>query len=114
MAALRDQHGRDADQHRGQPAFRLLPGRPAVSDVTAPSPVASGAAAPLPTVTAEPRRRRLAPKRSWIAKGLLLAVLVLLAILFLYPLEWLVAASFKPRGDTFDNRFLPATWAWNF
>jgi multiple sugar transport system permease protein len=85
-----------------------------VSDVTAPSPVAPGAAAPLPTVTADTRRRRLAPKRSWITKTLLVLVLVGLAILFIYPLEWLVAAAFKPRGDTFDNRFLPATWAWNF
>jgi multiple sugar transport system permease protein len=85
-----------------------------VSDVTAPSPVASGTAAPLPTVTVEAGRRRLVPKRSWIAKALLVLVLVGLAILFLYPLEWLVAAAFKPRGDTFDNRFLPAHWAWNF
>ena len=41
-------------------------------------------------------------------------LLIGLAILFLYPFEWLVSAAFKPRGETFDNAFLPQHWAWNF
>jgi multiple sugar transport system permease protein len=85
-----------------------------MSDVTAPSPVAPGSTAPLPTVTTERRRRRPEPNIGWLWKALLVLVLIGLSILFLYPLEWLVAASFKPRGDTFDNAFIPTTWAWNF
>ena len=85
-----------------------------MSDVSAPAPVAPGAAAPIPTVRAEPVRRRIQPNPSWITKTLLVVVLIVLAALFLYPLEWLVAATFKPRGDTFDNAFIPRDWAWNF
>jgi multiple sugar transport system permease protein len=85
-----------------------------VSDVTAPSPVAPGAAAPVPTVVPGRRWWRLEPNTSWITKTVLVVVLIGLAILFLYPLEWLAAAAFKPRGDTFDNKLIPATWAWNF
>lgn len=39
------------------------------------------------------------------------ALLVGLALLFLYPLVWLLAASFKPRGEVFDNRLIPETWS---
>jgi multiple sugar transport system permease protein len=77
-------------------------------------PLAPGTTGPVPTVV--PARRRLAqrlPKR-WFGKILLILTLIGLSILFLYPFEWLIAAAFKPRGETFDNSFLPHTWAWNF
>ncbi|WP_394816141.1 carbohydrate ABC transporter permease, partial [Clavibacter michiganensis] len=32
------------------------------------------------------------------------------ALLFLYPFAWLLAASFKPRGEVFDNRLIPQTF----
>ncbi|WP_373298297.1 carbohydrate ABC transporter permease [Nakamurella endophytica] len=32
------------------------------------------------------------------------------AVLFIYPFIWLVSASFKPRGEVFDNRLIPATF----
>jgi multiple sugar transport system permease protein len=83
-----------------------------VSNVSAP--LSPGASGPLPTVAPIERGRRLQPTLGWLSKGLLVAVLVALAILFLYPLEWLAAAAFKPRGETFDNTFLPLHWTWNY
>jgi len=85
-----------------------------MSDATAPAPVSPGAAAPLPTVTPARARRRPQPNVGWIWKCLLIAVLIVCAILFLYPFEWLAAAAFKPRGHNFDNAFIPRDWSWNF
>ena len=31
-------------------------------------------------------------------------------LLFLYPFAWLLAASFKPRGEVFDNSLIPKTF----
>ncbi|WP_295776490.1 carbohydrate ABC transporter permease [uncultured Microbacterium sp.] len=35
------------------------------------------------------------------------ALLVAFTALFAYPFIWLVSASFKPRGEVFDNRLIP-------
>ncbi|NUO99487.1 MAG: carbohydrate ABC transporter permease [Nonomuraea sp.] len=32
------------------------------------------------------------------------------AAVFIYPFVWLLSASFKPRGEVFDNRLLPETF----
>jgi multiple sugar transport system permease protein len=58
-------------------------------------------------------------RRRWLSVGslkqaLFLLVLVVLSVLFLYPLVWLISASFKPQSDVFDNRLVPETWAWNY
>ena len=37
-------------------------------------------------------------------------LLVGISLVFLYPLVWLVSASFKPRGQVFDNRLIPETF----
>jgi multiple sugar transport system permease protein len=37
-----------------------------------------------------------------------LVPLVVFAVLFLYPLVWLVSASLKPRNEVFDNKLIPA------
>ncbi|WP_211588696.1 carbohydrate ABC transporter permease [Allorhizocola rhizosphaerae] len=34
------------------------------------------------------------------------------AVLFLYPLAWLIAASLKPSGQVFDNALIPRTVQW--
>lgn len=39
------------------------------------------------------------------------ALTIALGCLFLYPLLWLLAASLKPRGEVFDNRLIPRTFA---
>src|SRR5215211_4852053 len=80
----------------------------------APPPLTAGAAAPLPTVREQGPWYRSRPDSSWILKGFFTLLLVGLAILFLYPFEWLAAAAFKPRGETFDNAFLPQNWAGNY
>ncbi len=36
--------------------------------------------------------------------------LTLLAVVFAYPFIWLVSASFKPRGEVFDNKLIPETF----
>jgi multiple sugar transport system permease protein len=85
-----------------------------VGTTHAPPPVATGSGQPLPTVREQRRWYRPRPDSSWIWKGVLILLLIALSILFLYPFQWLAAAAFKPRGETFDNAFLPHTWAWNF
>ena len=82
--------------------------------VQAPPPVATGAGAPLPTVRLERSWWRPRLEVAWITRLFFILLLIGLAILFLYPFEWLAAAAFKPRGETFDNAFLPQNWAWNF
>jgi multiple sugar transport system permease protein len=79
-----------------------------------PPALTTGAVRPLPTAvpTAGSRVRRV-PLPS-VKQLPFILLLIGLAILFLYPFEWLAAAAFKPRGDTFDNAFVPHTWAWNF
>jgi multiple sugar transport system permease protein len=81
------------------------------TNLTTPPPITAA-----DVTTPEPKSPWWRPERgrSLLWKALFVTVLVLLAILFLYPFEWLFAAAFKPRGETFDNQFLPATWVWNF
>jgi multiple sugar transport system permease protein len=45
-----------------------------------------------------------------IVKAILWVVLVAFAFGFLYPFLWLISASFKPRGEVFDNRIIPNTF----
>lgn len=51
------------------------------------------------------RRRRITPVKVLIWTGLILATLV-----FIYPFIWLLSASFKPRGEVFDNKLIPETF----
>jgi multiple sugar transport system permease protein len=53
-----------------------------------------------------PKDRWYRPK-SIIAKVILWIVAVGVGMLFLYPFAWLLAASFKPREDVFDNSLWP-------
>jgi len=46
-------------------------------------------------------------------KTVLWATLVACSIAFLYPLVWLLSASFKTRGTVFDNRLIPAVFNWS-
>ncbi|QIG40051.1 carbohydrate ABC transporter permease [Microbacterium sp. 4R-513] len=76
-------------------------------DTRTPPPQTSAAE---PEETVDPRRRR-----SWRAGAVIFgilkwALLVGFAMLFLYPLVWLLAASLKPRGQVFDNRLIPLTF----
>jgi multiple sugar transport system permease protein len=46
----------------------------------------------------------------WIGRILHWTVLIGFTLLFLYPFAWLLAASFKPRGEVFDNSLIPKTF----
>jgi multiple sugar transport system permease protein len=78
------------------------------------APVPAAAAVRIPETVQTQRRRLRLPPLSWLTFAIFILVMIALSILFLYPFEWLIAASFKPRGETFDNTFLPQHWAWNF
>nr|WP_294692401.1 carbohydrate ABC transporter permease [uncultured Friedmanniella sp.] len=58
-----------------------------------------------------PARRSSGGRRpqSVIAQILLWLGLIFFSLLFLYPFVWLLAASFKPRGQVFDNKLIPET-----
>ncbi|WP_228088182.1 carbohydrate ABC transporter permease, partial [Cellulosimicrobium cellulans] len=42
--------------------------------------------------------------------AVVLAALALATVAFVYPLLWLLSASFKPRAEVFDNRLVPRTF----
>lgn len=58
------------------------------------------------TPSRPPRRKaRVTPKSVAVACGL-----TAFTVVFLYPFVWLVSASFKPRGEVFDNKLIPDTF----
>jgi len=65
---------------------------------------------------AAPRRGRVRPDRptrSLPARVATVTALVFFAVVFIYPFVWLISASFKPRGEVFDNRLIPRTFTWD-
>jgi multiple sugar transport system permease protein len=48
--------------------------------------------------------------RKRVFRALTIVSLSLLALIFVYPFVWLVSASFKPRGEVFDNKLIPDTF----
>ncbi|WP_435737610.1 carbohydrate ABC transporter permease [Cellulosimicrobium sp. PMB13] len=84
--------------------------RPAVSGPgAAPDPTTGDANAVLPPPPPRDRTRSRSPRRRVLRVVVLLA-LVLATVAFVYPLLWLLSASFKPRADVFDNRLIPSTF----
>jgi multiple sugar transport system permease protein len=59
---------------------------------------------------ADLRRRPPGTGRRRAARIVVWVLLVAVAIVFLYPFVWLVSASFKPRGEVFDNALIPHTF----
>jgi multiple sugar transport system permease protein len=45
-----------------------------------------------------------------VTRAVLFLLLIGFALLFLYPLVWLIAASLKPKADVFDNALIPHTF----
>lgn len=56
------------------------------------------------------KKRRWRGPQTALGKVLLWVVSIAFGMLFLYPFAWLVSASFKPRGEVFDNRLIPETF----
>jgi multiple sugar transport system permease protein len=52
------------------------------------------------------------PRRP-VRRALLWVVLVAVALAFLYPFAWLLAASLKGRGQVFDNSLWPSPFHWS-
>jgi multiple sugar transport system permease protein len=63
-----------------------------------------------PPDEAPPKRRRVRPTRKLIA---LWAGLMCFTVVFIYPFVWLVSASFKPRGEVFDNKLIPESFTFD-
>jgi multiple sugar transport system permease protein len=67
----------------------------------------------------DPNRPPIAQRRSGgragrrIRRGGLLALLVVMSFVFLYPFAWLLAASLKGRGQVFDNSLWPSEFHWD-
>lgn len=59
------------------------------------------------------RRRRKPPFRFTPGKVVLWVLVILFALVFMYPFAWLLAASLKPRGQVFDNKLIPETFVWS-
>ena len=63
----------------------------------------------VPAETRPPRvRRRVTPKSILVWLGLLA-----FSVVFIYPFVWLLSASFKPRGEVFDNKLIPHTFTFD-
>lgn len=77
--------------------------------VSRPTPELAAAAAPASAQKSR-RRRRIGTPKSVAGRVTLAAISTGFALLFLYPFAWLLAASFKPRGEVFDNRLIPQTF----
>lgn len=52
-------------------------------------------------------RQRLVGRVGTVVRWLLL---IIFTLVFMYPFAWLLAATFKPRGEVFDNRLIPKTF----
>lgn len=52
------------------------------------------------------------PVRQRVVRGVVIAVLVAVSAVFLYPFAWLLAASLKGRGQVFDNSLIPRPAHW--
>jgi multiple sugar transport system permease protein len=57
-----------------------------------------------------PPSRRPRARAGRVAVNLALG---LITLVFVYPFIWLVSASFKPRGEVFDNRLIPRTFTFD-
>jgi multiple sugar transport system permease protein len=75
-----------------------------------------GIAEPMPEQSLSMMPKAPSQKRRWrgpqttLGKILLGVVAVAFALLFMYPFAWLISASFKPRGEVFDNKLIPETF----
>lgn len=75
---------------------------------------ASATRMPQGVVTAVPRTERpRRPPRRRALRIAVMAALVLATVAFVYPFVWLLSASFKPRGEVFDNRLIPRTFTFD-
>jgi len=82
-----------------QPTSSALP--------TQAQPVGQAVAGGARRIRQPDRRHR---PQSVLGAALLWVLLIAFSLLFLYPFVWLLAASFKPKGQVFDNKLIPETF----
>jgi multiple sugar transport system permease protein len=75
------------------------------------SPPQQRAAEGAPRARRHRKLRRV--KHGRVRKTLVIVALALLTVVFAYPFIWLVSASFKPRGEVFDNALIPNTFTFD-
>jgi multiple sugar transport system permease protein len=84
-----------------------------MSTVDTPAPrlePSTAVAVPAGAATPEPGGRDV---RSRVLRWALYALLGLITLAFVYPFVWLLSASFKPRGQVFDNRLIPKSFTFD-
>jgi multiple sugar transport system permease protein len=92
---------------------QIVPPRPAEPDDAQPQPAEALVAPPHAATPGEGRVGTGAGARRKPGRGrriFVVIALALLAVIFAYPFIWLVSASFKPRGEVFDNALIPKTF----
>ncbi|MDI2097396.1 carbohydrate ABC transporter permease [Ruicaihuangia caeni] len=63
-----------------------------------------------PTAGSKPPQDRQRRRKPLLVRIAVTALLVVFGVVFTYPFIWLVSASFKPRGEVFDNQLIPNTF----
>lgn len=56
-----------------------------------------------------PTHHHRGPRRK-VTRILIFSALGAATVIFIYPFIWLLSASFKPRGEVFDNQLIPQTF----
>lgn len=77
-----------------------------------PVPVVSSDGTPPPRAVSR-AASRAARRGKKLRHVLAIVALSVLAVIFAYPFVWLISASFKPRGEVFDNKLIPDTFTWD-
>lgn len=72
-----------------------------------PKAVAAGVTA---IGTSPAKRKKAVTPTTVIGRIVRWTLLILFSLMFMYPFAWLLAASFKPRGEVFDNALIPKTF----
>jgi multiple sugar transport system permease protein len=84
--------------------------QPSTTGALPPAAQAAGIAVADGATTTRRRPDRWYRPQSIIARVILWVLVLLFSLLFLYPFVWLLAASFKPKGQVFDNKLIPDTF----
>ena len=84
-----------------------------MSALTERVPLAVGTDAEAAGSIAGARRGPSRRRRTRIGRIVSIVLLCLVGVVFVYPFVWLVSASFKPRGEVFDNRLIPETFTFD-
>ncbi|MEE6282203.1 carbohydrate ABC transporter permease [Georgenia sunbinii] len=97
---------------RREVASRALTGDLRPDGPVGPEEPDGGNGAPSPA-SPPPSLRPDRSKKPLYVKLLIAAALLVFSLVFVYPFVWLVSASFKPRGEVFDNKLIPETFTWD-